>query len=107
MPKYLILYFYGQYLVLDISAGSAVADINASDCITSVPFWYVGPNKIYGCEVRRRHHLERKNGGGYDAQEYEEHPERYISTFAQKVRKVRCIVKIARQYQYEYIIMYH
>lgn len=44
-----------------------------------------GPNKIYGCEVRRRHHLERKNGGGYDAQEYDEHPERYISTFAQKV----------------------
>ncbi|XP_049867779.1 alpha-aminoadipic semialdehyde synthase, mitochondrial [Pectinophora gossypiella] len=43
------------------------------------------PNKIYGCEVRRRHHLERKNGGGYDPQEYEEHPERYISTFAQKI----------------------
>ncbi|KOB63531.1 putative Aminoadipic semialdehyde synthase, partial [Operophtera brumata] len=35
--------------------------------------------------VRRRHHLERKNGGGYDHQEYEEHPERYISTFAQKI----------------------
>lgn len=45
----------------------------------------LGPNKIYGCEVRRRHHLERKNGGGYDNQEYEEHPERYITTFAQKV----------------------
>ncbi|KAJ2942585.1 hypothetical protein O0L34_g2052 [Tuta absoluta] len=43
------------------------------------------PNKIYGCEVRRRHHLERKNGGGYDPEEYEEHPERYISTFAQKI----------------------
>ncbi|KAG6453059.1 alpha-aminoadipic semialdehyde synthase, mitochondrial [Manduca sexta] len=43
------------------------------------------PNKIYGCEVRRRHHLERKNGGGYDHEEYEEHPERYISTFAQKI----------------------
>lgn len=45
----------------------------------------LGPNKIYGCEVRRRHHLVRKNGGGYDADEYEEHPERYISTFAQKI----------------------
>ncbi|XP_045768568.1 alpha-aminoadipic semialdehyde synthase, mitochondrial [Maniola jurtina] len=43
------------------------------------------PNKIYGCEVRRRHHLVRKNGGGYDPQEYEEHPERYISTFAQTI----------------------
>lgn len=35
--------------------------------------------------MRRRHHLVRKNGGGYDPQEYEEHPERYISVFAQKV----------------------
>ncbi|XP_039751118.1 alpha-aminoadipic semialdehyde synthase, mitochondrial [Pararge aegeria] len=43
------------------------------------------PNKIYGCEVRRRHHLVRKNGGGYDPVEYEEHPERYISTFAQTI----------------------
>ncbi|XP_053612509.1 alpha-aminoadipic semialdehyde synthase, mitochondrial isoform X1 [Plodia interpunctella] len=43
------------------------------------------PNKIYGCEVRRRHHLVRKNGGGYDHIEYEEHPERYISTFAQTI----------------------
>lgn len=43
------------------------------------------PNKIYGCEVRRRHHLERKDGGGYDPAEYDEHPERYISTFAQKI----------------------
>ncbi|XP_061381480.1 alpha-aminoadipic semialdehyde synthase, mitochondrial [Danaus plexippus] len=43
------------------------------------------PNKIYGCEVRRRHHLVRKNGGGYDHEEYEEHPERYISVFAQKI----------------------
>ncbi|XP_052739377.1 alpha-aminoadipic semialdehyde synthase, mitochondrial isoform X2 [Bicyclus anynana] len=43
------------------------------------------PNKIYGCEVRRRHHLVRKNGGGYDPDEYEEFPERYISTFAQTI----------------------
>ncbi|XP_052756127.1 alpha-aminoadipic semialdehyde synthase, mitochondrial isoform X1 [Galleria mellonella] len=43
------------------------------------------PNKIYGCEVRRRHHLVRRIGGGYDPQEYEEHPERYISTFAQTI----------------------
>lgn len=42
-------------------------------------------NKIYGCQVRRRHHLERKVGGGFDPQEYDEHPERYISTFSKNV----------------------
>lgn len=44
-----------------------------------------GLNKIYGCIVRRRDHLERKNGGGFDSQEYDEHPEKYISTFSKKV----------------------
>ncbi|EEB10070.1 aminoadipic semialdehyde synthase, putative [Pediculus humanus corporis] len=33
------------------------------------------PNKLYCCEVRRRHHLERKEGGGFDSDEYIEHPE--------------------------------
>lgn len=47
--------------------------------------WILDTNKVYGCEVRRRHHLERKNGGGYDPEEYNEHPERYISTFSKKV----------------------
>lgn len=42
-------------------------------------------NKVYCCEVRRRHHLERKEGGGFDSEEYSEHPERYISTFSKKV----------------------
>lgn len=42
---------------------------------------------MYGCEVSRQDHLVRKDGGKYDAVEYEEHPERYISVFAHKVRK--------------------
>ncbi|KAF5278354.1 hypothetical protein FQA39_LY05843 [Lamprigera yunnana] len=43
------------------------------------------PSKVYGCEVRRRHYLERIEGGGFDPVEYEEHPERYVSTFSKKI----------------------
>jgi alpha-aminoadipic semialdehyde synthase len=35
-------------------------------------------------QVRRQDQFERKNGGGFDAQELEEHPERYVSNFAHK-----------------------
>lgn len=41
--------------------------------------------KLYGCQVRRRHHLERKDGGGFDPKEFEKFPSRYISTFSKKV----------------------
>lgn len=34
--------------------------------------------------IFRSDQFERKLGGGYDADEFEEHPERYISTFAHK-----------------------
>ena len=44
--------------------------------------------KLYGCQVRRRHHLERKDGGGFDPDEYEKFPDRYISTFSKKVRHI-------------------
>lgn len=39
------------------------------------------PNKLYGCEVSRTDHLERREGGGFDPVEYDQYPERYISTF--------------------------
>lgn len=48
-------------------------------------------NKMYACEVSRQDHLVRKDGGKYDAVEYEEHPERYISVFAHKVRKKKSL----------------
>jgi len=44
--------------------------------------------KLYGCQVRRRHHLERKDGGGFDPDEYEKFPSQYISTFSKKVRHI-------------------
>lgn len=42
-------------------------------------------NKIYACEVSRRDHLVRINGGPFDAKEYDEYPNRYISVFSKKV----------------------
>ncbi|KAF2879699.1 hypothetical protein ILUMI_26475 [Ignelater luminosus] len=50
------------------------------------------PNKVYGCEVRRRHYLERAEGGGFDPVEYEQHPERYISTFSKKIAPYASVV---------------
>merc|ERR1719336_687629 len=41
-------------------------------------------DKLYACEVRRKDQFERKNGGGFDAAEFEAHPERYVSNFAKK-----------------------
>lgn len=48
--------------------------------------------KIYGCEVRRRHHLERKDGGGFDSEECDKHPERYISTFSKKIAPYASVI---------------
>lgn len=43
-------------------------------------------NKIYACEVSRRDHLIRIKGGAFDAKEYDEYPQRYISVFSKKVK---------------------
>lgn len=48
--------------------------------------------KIYGCEVRRRHHLERKDGGGFDSEECDKHPERYISTFSKTIAPYASVI---------------
>ncbi|XP_076056603.1 lysine ketoglutarate reductase/saccharopine dehydrogenase isoform X2 [Oratosquilla oratoria] len=50
-------------------------------------------NKCYVCEVSRQDHLVRKDGSKYDAAEYEEHPERYVSVFAHKIAPyASCII---------------
>ncbi|XP_050705954.1 alpha-aminoadipic semialdehyde synthase, mitochondrial-like [Eriocheir sinensis] len=48
--------------------------------------------KVYVCEVSRRDHLVRKDGGGYDAREYEEEPEKYISVFAHKIAPYASVI---------------
>ncbi len=35
-------------------------------------------NILFEIQVRRHHQFERRTGGGFDSQEFDEHPERYI-----------------------------
>nr|XP_023029105.1 alpha-aminoadipic semialdehyde synthase, mitochondrial isoform X2 [Leptinotarsa decemlineata] len=80
-----------------VFTGSGNVSQGSQEVFQELPHEYVSPellkkvaehgslNKVYGCEVRRRHYLERADGGGFDPVEYEEHPERYISTFNKKI----------------------
>lgn len=36
--------------------------------------------------------MERREGGGFDAKEYDEYPERYISTFSQKIAPYASVI---------------
>jgi len=49
-------------------------------------------NKLYACEVSRQDHLVNKETGKFDAAEYEEHPERYISTFSRNVAPYASVI---------------
>lgn len=42
--------------------------------------------KVIGTVVSREDYLVPKAGGVFDAEEYDAHPDRYRSTFAEKVR---------------------
>lgn len=55
-------------------------------------FRFLGQNKLYGCEVSRADHLKRREGGGFDAKEYDEYPERYISTFSRKIAPFASVI---------------
>ncbi len=50
-----------------------------------VCFRFAAQNKLYGTVVDMEHHLVRKEGSGFEAQEFFEFPERYGSTFSVKV----------------------
>lgn len=113
-----------------IFTGTGSVSQGAQQIFQELPVEYVPPdmlrkvaehgsqNKLYGCEVSRSDHLERREGGGFDPQgmfhsqninskyfhvlflpfslncthlfvfflflEYEQYPERYISTFNKK-----------------------
>lgn len=87
-----------------IFTGSGNVSQGAQEVFRNLPTEYVTPetlrkvaehgnqNKVYGCEVRRSDHLERREGGGFDAQEYIEHPERYISTFSKKIAPYASVI---------------
>lgn len=87
-----------------VFTGSGNVSQGSQEVFQELPHEYVSPEllrkaaehgsttKVYGCEVRRRHYLERANGGGFDPQEYEEHPERYISTFSKKIAPYASVI---------------
>ena len=62
-------------------------------------------NKVYACEVSRRDHLVRKEGGGYDKDEYHEFPERYASMFSIKVRKRQTLLSATLYCLICYLVM--
>ncbi|XP_021922979.1 alpha-aminoadipic semialdehyde synthase, mitochondrial isoform X2 [Zootermopsis nevadensis] len=87
-----------------VFTGSGNVSQGGQEVFQELPHEYVPPDmlrkvaehgshtKIYGCEVRRRHHLERKEGGGFDPEEYERFPSQYISTFSKKVAPYASVV---------------
>ncbi|CAH1102551.1 unnamed protein product [Psylliodes chrysocephalus] len=87
-----------------VFTGSGNVSQGSQEVFQELPHEYVTPeflkkaaehgslNKVYGCEVRRSHYLERADGGGFDPVEYEEHPERYISTFSKKIAPYASVI---------------
>jgi len=79
-----------------VFTGSGNVSQGAQEVFQELPHEYVSPsmlqkvashgdtNKLYACEIRRSDQFERKVGGGYNEDEFNEHPERYISNFAHK-----------------------
>ena len=69
----------------------------AQEVFRELPHEYVAPsqlkkvaehgatNKVYACKVSRADHLVNKETGKFDKQEYEEHPERFISLFTDNI----------------------
>ncbi|CAG0923590.1 unnamed protein product, partial [Notodromas monacha] len=74
--------------------GSGNVSKGAQDMFRELPIEMVPPevlpkvcsqgqhNKLYGCQVSRKHHYKRNKGGRFDAAEFAEHPERYYSSFS-------------------------
>lgn len=87
-----------------VFTGSGNVSQGSQEVFQEMPHEYVAPemlrkaaehgslNKVYGCEVRRRHYLERADGGGFDRAEYEEFPERYISTFSKQIAPYASVI---------------
>lgn len=87
-----------------IFTGSGNVSQGAQEVFQELPIEFVPPdslrkvaehgsqNKLYGCEVSRADHLERSEGGGFDPVEYDQYPERYISTFNKKIAPYASVI---------------
>lgn len=88
-----------------IFTGSGNVSQGAQEVFQELPHEYIEPeylpkvvkqgatNKIYACVVSREDHYVRKEGGKFNAEEFENHPERYASQFSHKIAPyASCII---------------
>lgn len=87
-----------------VFTGSGNVSQGAQEVFQELPVEFVSPdklkkvaehgstNKIYACEVSRADHIERREGGGFDPVEYEQHPELYISTFSKNIAPYASVI---------------
>lgn len=87
-----------------VFTGTGNVSQGAQEIFQDLPYEYVPPdmlqkvanhgatNKIYACEVSRRDHLIRIKGGAFDAKEYDEYPQRYISVFSKKIAPYASVI---------------
>ncbi|XP_005100311.2 alpha-aminoadipic semialdehyde synthase, mitochondrial [Aplysia californica] len=88
-----------------VITGSGNVSQGAQEILNELPHEYIEPedlpkvaaggskNKIYACVVSRDDHYVPKNGGTFNADEYERYPERYASTFSHNIAPyASCII---------------
>ncbi|XP_035212536.1 alpha-aminoadipic semialdehyde synthase, mitochondrial-like, partial [Stegodyphus dumicola] len=87
-----------------VFTGSGNVSQGAQEVFQELPYEYVNPtdlpqvaehgsmNKVYGAVVSRDDHIRRKEGGGFDAEEFELYPERYYSNFAKTIAPYASVI---------------
>uniref|UniRef100_A0A914EBA5 Saccharopine dehydrogenase (NAD(+), L-glutamate-forming) n=1 Tax=Acrobeloides nanus TaxID=290746 RepID=A0A914EBA5_9BILA len=87
-----------------VFTGTGNVSQGAQELFEQFPHEYVDPhtlpkvatkgqlNKIYGCVVSRSDHMIRKEGGKFDMEEFEQHPERYVSKFASEIAPYASVI---------------
>ncbi|XP_070187813.1 alpha-aminoadipic semialdehyde synthase, mitochondrial-like isoform X2 [Littorina saxatilis] len=88
-----------------LALGHHTPFMGAQEVFQEFPHEYIDPedlpvvvkqgatNKLYACVVSRKDHYVRTDGGKFNADEFEEHPERFSSTFSHKIAPyASCII---------------
>ncbi|GAB6020684.1 hypothetical protein CHUAL_003353 [Chamberlinius hualienensis] len=87
-----------------VFTGSGNVSQGAQEMFAELPHEYVSPdmlkkvaergppNKVYACSISRHDHLQRKGQTSFDADEYEEYPDRYYSTFSKSVAPYASVI---------------
>ncbi|KAF6041134.1 AASS [Bugula neritina] len=87
-----------------VFAGAGNVSQGAQEVFRELPVEFVDPqhlskvaergatNKVYGCVVDMEDHLVRKNGGPFNFQEFQAHPERYASNFSRLIAPYASVI---------------